>query len=55
MQATSWCDFWYSYLADQEAFDHKSIFVKVHAPWKALTREAEALLLKMPAEVEKRM
>ncbi|XP_062511484.1 anoctamin-7-like [Corticium candelabrum] len=35
---------------DHEAFDKKSIFVKVHAPWKTLSREAEALSLKMPRE-----
>ena len=40
------------FLLAQEAFDKKSIFVKVHAPWKTLSREAEALSLKMPREVK---
>jgi hypothetical protein len=35
---------------DKDAFDKKSIFVKVHAPWTTLMKEAEELLLKMPVE-----
>ncbi|XP_065837575.1 anoctamin-4-like isoform X2 [Oscarella lobularis] len=35
---------------DKQSFDGKSIFIKLHAPWTVLVREAEQLGLKMPVE-----
>jgi anoctamin-4 len=35
------------------AFDHEKFFLKVHVPWKALTRYAEVMNMKMPIKVIK--
>ena len=35
------------------AFDQEKFFVKVHVPWKALTRYAEVMNMKMPIKVMK--
>eukprot|EP00118_Oscarella_pearsei_P025089 m.307479 g.307479 ORF g.307479 m.307479 type:complete len:886 (+) comp42341_c0_seq1:61-2718(+) len=35
---------------DKEAFDKISVFIKLHAPWPVLMREAEQMQLKMPVE-----
>jgi anoctamin-4 len=33
------------------AFDQEKFFLKVHVPWKALTRYAEVMNMKMPIKV----
>jgi len=35
------------------AFDQEKLFLKVHVPWKALTRYAEVMNMKMPIKVMK--
>jgi anoctamin-4 len=35
------------------AFDQEKFFLKVHVPWKALTRYAEVMNMKMPIKVIK--
>jgi anoctamin-4 len=33
------------------AFDQEKFFLKVHVPWKVLTRYAEVMNMKMPIKV----
>ena len=39
----------------QSSHNGKTAFVKVHAPWKVLTRMAEEMLMKMPIKVCRRI
>lgn len=39
------------YIILQMSYDQKTFFLKIHVPWKALTRYAEVMNLKMPTKV----
>ncbi|XP_073997753.1 anoctamin-4-like isoform X3 [Rhodnius prolixus] len=39
----------------QNSFDQKTYFLKIHVPWKVLTRYAEVMNLKMPIKTFKRL
>lgn len=40
-----------NYVTLQASYDQKTYFLKIHAPWKVLTRYAEVMNMKMPIKV----